>query len=85
MRKGRRGGNVISGPIYFVLANCCPYRELGSRVMIVQGSLSGEVAELMDKDKSRCRATLRLLHSGQLVQKAYEDICDFLGSSQDSD
>jgi hypothetical protein len=51
--------------------------------MIVQGSLSGEVGELMDKDKGRCRATIRLLHSGQLLHKSYEDICDFVGSSQD--
>ncbi len=58
-------------------------RELGSRVMIVQGHLSGEVGELMDKDKGRCRATIRLLHSGQLLHKSYEDICDFVGSSQD--
>ena len=51
--------------------------------MIVQGSLTGEVGELMDKEKGRCRATIRLLHSGKLVQKSYEDICDFIGSSQD--
>ena len=54
--------------------------------MIVQGSQRGEVGELVNKDKTRCRATLRLIHTDELVQKPYEDICDFIGSSsQDLD
>lgn len=78
-------GRLLEGIRTDMLETVIP-RELGSRVMIVQGSQRGEMAELMDKDKTRCRATLRLLTSGQLLQKSYEDICDFIGaSSQDLD
>lgn len=60
-------------------------RETGSIVQIVEGDFRGEIAELVEKDKSKCRAIVRLLTSQNVIKKEYEDICAFTGRVDDYD
>jgi len=60
-------------------------RETGSIVQIVGGDFKGELAELMEKDKAKCRAYVRLLTSQNVVKKDYEDVCSFAGRVEEYD
>jgi len=60
-------------------------RETGSIVQIVGGDFKGELAELMKKDKAKCRAYIRPLTSQNIIKKDYEDVCSFAGRVEEYD
>eukprot|EP00088_Acartia_fossae_P037742 TRINITY_DN3899_c0_g1_i8.p1 TRINITY_DN3899_c0_g1~~TRINITY_DN3899_c0_g1_i8.p1 ORF type:complete len:504 (-),score=114.45 TRINITY_DN3899_c0_g1_i8:10-1476(-) len=60
-------------------------REMDSVVQIVGGDYSGELAQLVDKDKNKYRAYVRLLTSQKVVTKDYEDICSYTGRVEEYD
>jgi len=60
-------------------------RQAGSVLQVVSGEHKGELAELVDKDKAKCRAYVRLLLSQKVVSKDYEDVCAYVGRVEEYD
>lgn len=61
-------------------------RSENSYVMIVQGKHSGELCSILQKDKSKCLATVQFLSDrGQALQIEYDSICEYVGDVADFD
>uniref|UniRef100_A0A0N5AVD9 G-patch domain-containing protein n=1 Tax=Syphacia muris TaxID=451379 RepID=A0A0N5AVD9_9BILA len=55
----------------------------GSRVMIVGGRWRGNLGVLEIKERKRERVVVRLLHSEDIVKVPYDDVCQWVGESDD--
>jgi len=75
-------GKMVQGLRTDKLETVIP-RDIGGRVQIIEGKFKNEIAELLDKDKSKCRANVRLVISGKVLLKDYEDICSYTGTTEE--
>lgn len=51
--------------------------------MVVRGERSGELGEILDKDKSSQKATIQLIMSEEVLVLDYDSVCEFAGSVPD--
>jgi G patch domain/KOW motif-containing protein len=59
-------------------------RSTGDVVMILSGRRKGQVAELIDKDKKTCLASVQMLPDKDEVLKLdFDDVCEFAGEVMD--
>ena len=68
--------------LLFRLETIIPKSDLG-RVMVVRGERSGELGEMLDKDKSSQKATIQLIMSEEVLVLDYDSVCEFAGSVPD--
>ena len=61
------------------LETIIPKADLG-RVMVVKGERSGELGEMLDKDKSKEKATIQLIMSDEVLVLDYDSVCEYAGS-----
>ena len=66
----------------FRLETIIPKSDLG-RVMVVRGERSGELGEMLDRDKSKQKATVQLIMSDEVLTLDYDSVCEFAGSVPD--
>ena len=48
--------------------------------MVVKGERSGELGEMLDKDKSKEKATIQLIMSDEVLVLDYDCVCEYAGS-----
>jgi len=75
-------GKLIEGVRTDRLETIIPKSDLG-RVMVVRGERSGELGEILDKDKSSQKATIQLIMSEEVLVLDYDSVCEFAGSVPD--
>ena len=69
-------------PLFLRLETIIPKSDLG-RVMVVRGERSGELGEMLDKDKHSQKATIQLIMSEEVLVLDYDSVCEFAGSVPD--
>jgi len=77
-------GRRVEGVRTDRLETLIPKAELG-RVMVVVGERSGELGEIIHRDKARCQATVQLITSGEVLKLDFDSICEFVGSVPDDE
>jgi len=75
-------GRLIEGVRTDRLETIIPKSDLG-RVMVVRGERSGELGEMLDRDKSKQKATVQLIMSDEVLTLDYDSVCEFAGSVPD--
>jgi len=48
-------------------------------VMIISGKKTGQLGEILQKDKAKCIASVQLLKDRSIVRLSYDDICEYVG------
>jgi len=61
-----------------------PKRD-GGKLMIVKGERKGEIGHIIDRDKSRYLATVKLFQTDDVLSLDYDSVCEYLGEVPDYD
>ena len=73
---------IFVHPLLFRLETIIPKSDLG-KVMVVRGERSGELGEMLDKNKHSQKATIQLIMSEEVLVLDYDSVCEFAGSVPD--
>ena len=53
--------------------------------MVVRGETRGQLGRVVDRDKTRCLATVQLIHTEEVLRLDYDSVCEFVGPVPDYD